>query len=131
MSDTDRRGRLIAVTLDDSSIGRAPPDIEHERAVAIYDLVEENSFALKDHPGPYRLVLSHAEKRLVFDIRSESGEPLMTHVLSLTPFRKVVKDTGAAIIGQTPDLAPAVFLAPRDFTRPSRRERGARPAVPW
>lgn len=92
MSDTDRRGRLIAVTLDDSSIGRAPPDIEHERAVAIYDLVEENSFALRDHPGPYRLVLSHAEKRLVFDIRSESGEPLMTHVLSLTPFRKVVKD---------------------------------------
>lgn len=92
MSDADRRSRLIAVTLDDSSIGRAAPDIEHERAVAIYDLIEENSFALKDQPGPYRLLLSHADKRLVFDVRSEAGEPLVTHILSLTPFRKVVKD---------------------------------------
>jgi uncharacterized protein (UPF0262 family) len=92
LSDTDGARRLVAVTLDDSSIGRAPPDIEHERAVAIYDLVEENSFALDGHPGPYRLVLSHVDKRLVFDIRSESGEPLVAHVLSLTPFRKVVKD---------------------------------------
>ncbi len=92
MSDADRQARLIAITLDDRSIGRAPPDIEHERAVAIYDLVEENSFSLKGHPGPYRLVLSHADKRLVFDIHSEGGEQLVTHVLSLTPFRKVVKD---------------------------------------
>ncbi len=92
MSDADHRSRLLAVSLDDSSIGRAPPDIEHERAVAIYDLIEANSFALKDQPGPYRLVLSHAENRLVFDIRSESGERLMTHALSLTPFRKLVKD---------------------------------------
>ena len=61
MSGDDQRSRLIAVTLDDASIGRAPPDIEHERAVAIYDLVEENRFALKDHPGPYRLILSLAE----------------------------------------------------------------------
>ena len=92
MSDADRRSRLISVTLDDSSIGRAPPDIEHERDVGIYDLIEENRFELKDHPGPYRLVLSHADNRLVLDIRSEGDEKLMTHVLSLTPFRKVVKD---------------------------------------
>jgi uncharacterized protein (UPF0262 family) len=92
MSDADRRSRLVAVTLDAASIGRAPPDIEHERAVAIYDLVEENSFALNGHPGPYRLVLSLADRRLVFDIRSEAGEPLVAHALSLTPFRRVVKD---------------------------------------
>ncbi len=92
MSDLDRSSRLVAVTLDDTSIGRASPDIEHERAVAIYDLIEENSFALPDRPGPYRLVLSLADKRLVFDIRAEGGERLMTHTLSLTPFRKVVKD---------------------------------------
>jgi uncharacterized protein (UPF0262 family) len=92
MSDADRCHRLVAVTLDDASIGRARPDIEHERAVAIYDLVEENRFALSDHPGPYRLVLSLADARLVFDVRAENGEPLVAHALSLTPFRKVVKD---------------------------------------
>ena len=92
MSDAEGRSRLIAVTLDDASIGRARPDIEHERAVAIYDLIEENSFALKDHPGPYRLVLSLADMRLVFDVRSENGDAIVAHALSLTPFRKVVKD---------------------------------------
>ncbi len=93
MSDADRESRLISVTLDDDSIGRAPPDIEHERAVAIYDLIEENSFAVNgQQSGPFRLILSHADKRLVFDVRSEAGEPLIAHVLSLTPFRKVVKD---------------------------------------
>jgi uncharacterized protein (UPF0262 family) len=84
--------RLISVILDDASIGRAAPDIEHERAVAIYDLVEESRFVVKDKPGPYRLVLSLSERRLIFDIRSEAGDPLMTHALSLTPFSKVVKD---------------------------------------
>ena len=54
--------------------------------------MEESRFALKDKPGPYRLVLSLSERRLVFDIRSEAGDPLMTHALSLTPFRKIVKD---------------------------------------
>jgi uncharacterized protein (UPF0262 family) len=84
--------RLISVVLDDTSIGRAAPDIEHERAVAIYDLVEESRFAVKDRQGPYRLVLSLSERRLILDIRSESDAPLMTHALSLTPFRNVVKD---------------------------------------
>jgi uncharacterized protein (UPF0262 family) len=90
--DDSRRKRLVAVTLDTLSIGRAPPDVEHERAVAIYDLLEENSFDVAGHPGPYRLVLSLAEKRLVLDIRSEADEPVVAHVLSLTPFRKIVKD---------------------------------------
>jgi uncharacterized protein (UPF0262 family) len=92
MGESDRRSRLVAVSLDAASIGRAPPDIEHERAIAVYDLVEENSFALKDHPGPYRLGLSLVEKRLIFDISSESGDRLMTHALSMTPFRRIVKD---------------------------------------
>ncbi len=89
---SDPQSRLIAVTLDDASIGRASPDIEHERAVAIYDLIEENRFALLKHPGPYRLHLSIHDRRLVFDVRSESGDSLITHALSLTPFRMIVKD---------------------------------------
>jgi uncharacterized protein (UPF0262 family) len=92
MSEADNSRRLISIALDAASIGRAPPDIEHERAVAIYDLIEENSFALNGHAGPYRLVLSVAEQRLVFDLRSEQDEPLVAYALSLTPFRKVVKD---------------------------------------
>ena len=84
--------RLVEVTLDEASIGRSNPDVEHERAVAIYDLIEENSFRLKEHPGPYRLILSLVDRRLILDIRSDEGEPLVAHALSLTPFRKVVKD---------------------------------------
>jgi len=92
MSGVGKTDRLISVTLDDVSIGRASPDIEHERAVAIYDLVEESSFALKAHPGPYRLILSLLERRLVFDIRGEEGGLGMTHAISLTPFGRIVKD---------------------------------------
>jgi len=85
--------RLVKVTLDEGSIGRSSPDIEHERAVAIYDLLEDNSFQPLDHDGgPYALHLAITENRLVFDIRQQDGTPLMAHLLSLTPFRKIVKD---------------------------------------
>ena len=85
--------RLVKVTLDEGSIGRSSPDIEHERAVAIYDLLEDNSFApADDDRGPYALHLSITENRLVFDIRLEDGTPVMAHLFSLTPFRRIVKD---------------------------------------
>jgi uncharacterized protein (UPF0262 family) len=86
--------RLVDVVLDDASIGRATPDVEHERAVAIFDLLEENSFApMNDETGgPYRLTLSVAEQRLVFNVARENGDPVAIHMLSLTPFKRVVKD---------------------------------------
>ena len=84
--------RLSDVELDES-IGRASPDVEHERAVAIFDLLEENHFKPVGHAGgPYKLTLSIIEKRLVFDITLENGEKVATHILSLTPFRRIVKD---------------------------------------
>jgi uncharacterized protein (UPF0262 family) len=90
---TAPRQRLVKVTLDEGSIGRSSPDIEHERAVAIYDLLEDNSFQPVDHDGgPYALHLSIAENRLVFDIRNEDGAPVMAHLFSLTPLRRIVKD---------------------------------------
>ena len=96
MSSADESGstrRLVKITLDEGSIGRSSSDIEHERAVAIYDLIEDNSFAPTDHgDGPYALHLSITENRLVFDIRLEDGTPVMAHLLSLTPFRRIVKD---------------------------------------
>ena len=85
--------RLIEVILDDASIAKATPDVEHERAVAIFDLIEENSFKpVGDNGGPYKLVLSVIDSKLVFDISRENDEKVVMHVLSLSPFRKVIKD---------------------------------------
>jgi uncharacterized protein (UPF0262 family) len=90
---SDQRRRLVTVVLDEASIGRANPDVEHERAIAIYDLIEENSFEpVGDDGGPYVLKIALVESRLVFDVTREDGSPVITHMLSLTPFRRVVKD---------------------------------------
>jgi uncharacterized protein (UPF0262 family) len=113
--------RLVAVTLDENSIGRSNPDVEHERAVAIYDLLEENSFAPDgDDGGPYALHLSIDGTRLVFDIRREDGTPVMAHLLSLSPLRRIVKDYYtvcdsyyAAIRTATPDRIEALDMGRR------------------
>ena len=93
MSECDQNARLVDVELDES-IGRSTPDVEHERAVAIFDLIEDNAFAPVGDTGegPYKLRLSLAEARLVFAISREDGETVVTHILSLTPFRRIVKD---------------------------------------
>jgi uncharacterized protein (UPF0262 family) len=84
---------LIKIVLDEDSIGPGTRDVEHERAVAIYDLVEQNSFAPVGHDGgPYCLRLQLAGNRLIFDIRTEDDRPVVAHHLSLTPFRRLVKD---------------------------------------
>jgi uncharacterized protein (UPF0262 family) len=89
----DNDKRLVAITLDDASIGRSSPDIEHERAVAIYDMLEDNNFAPVGHEGgPFALHLSISENRLVFDIRRPDQTPVVAHLLSLTPMRRIVKD---------------------------------------
>ena len=85
--------RLVAVTLDEESIGRSSPDVDHERTIAIYDLLEQNSFAPVGHDGgPYTLNLSINDNRLVFDIRLEDGTPVVAHLFSLSPLRRIVKD---------------------------------------
>jgi uncharacterized protein (UPF0262 family) len=84
--------RLTDVVLDES-IGRSTPDVEHERAVAIFDLLEDNSFEPLGHPGgPYHLRLSLMDQKLVLAVTTEAGEPVATHILSLTPFRRIIKD---------------------------------------
>lgn len=86
--------RLVEVVLDDKSIGRATPDIEHERAVAIFDLIEDNVFGPvgDEIGGPYKLVISIVDARLVFDISHENGNQIAVHILSLTPLKKIIKD---------------------------------------
>ena len=92
MSASPRKS-LVAVYLDEQSIGRSTPEKEHERMVAIYDLIETNVFALPDHQGgPYALRVAMIENKLSFDIRMAEGDALITHVLSLTPFRRVLRD---------------------------------------
>ena len=89
----ESRRRLASVTLDEDSIGRGNPDQEHERAIAIYDIVESNCFAVPGHDGgPYALNIGLVEKKLCFDIRTSEGEPVVAHHLSLSPFRRVIRD---------------------------------------
>ena len=89
--------RLVDVVLDDKSIGRATPDVEHERAVAIFDLIEENSFKplrsfAAGHEGPYRLRLSVKDGRLVLEIADEDGGELESLILGLGRFRRPIRE---------------------------------------
>src|SRR5260370_7165524 len=93
MTAAEGNKRLVKVSLDKDSIGPGNRDIEHERAIAIYDLVEENSFAPVGHEsGPYCLRLELVANRLIFDIRTEDDRPVVPHHLSLTPFLTLVNN---------------------------------------
>ncbi|MGC1503795.1 MAG: UPF0262 family protein [Sulfitobacter sp.] len=90
--------RLVQINLDDANLPPPTPEIEQERKVAVFDLLEDNSFVLPSRderpvpPGPYRLGLSIRDKRLVFDVETENAEKAAEFHLSLGPFRQVVKD---------------------------------------
>jgi len=90
--------RLCDVQIDDSALPPPTPEIEQERRVAIFDLLEDNNFTLPKRDdriaadGPYKLLLAIRERRLVFDVRTESDEAAAEFHLSLGPFRQVVKD---------------------------------------
>ena len=89
----DPSRRIAKVSLDERTVVRRSPEVEHERAVAIFDLIEENFFApVGDSGGPYSLYLGIEENRLVIDIRSEAEEALGKVILALSPFRRIVKD---------------------------------------
>ena len=85
--------RIDGVTLDKATWTKRPPEIEQERKVAIYDLLGENHFEPKGSAGgPYHLILGVAENRLVFDVRLADGSEHGRVLLSLTPFKRVLKD---------------------------------------
>ncbi len=101
------RNRLVRITLDEDTLVRRSPEVEHERAVAIYDLLQGNSFALVGHDGgPYALHLGIQENRLLFDVRAGDddgdddgdgdgegdGGALERVVLPLGAFRNVIRD---------------------------------------
>ncbi len=87
------RSRLVSITLDEQSIAPSSSNIDHERKVAIYDILDANHFELDGcDDGPYALNLSIAEDRLVLAVGLEQGEVVSTFVLSLSPLRRIMKD---------------------------------------
>jgi uncharacterized protein (UPF0262 family) len=89
----DPRYRLTAVVLDEASIARSTPDVEHERIAAIWDLVEDADFRPAGHAGgPYKLSIGLLDKKLMLEITDAAGAPVAAHILSLNPLRKIVKD---------------------------------------
>ena len=108
--------RITHIALDDANMPPPTPEIDQERKVAMFDLLEENSFVLPARDkgpapeGPYHLSLSIRDKRLVFDVQTEGAEKAAELHLSLGPFRQVSKTTSKS--------AKAI----------SRRSRNSRPA---
>ena len=94
MSDDEKsKDRLKSIVLDGDSIGIGSPDQEHERQIAVYDLIEENSFGLPTQDaGPYDLVISLHDAKLMLDIAGADGEQKAVHILSLTPFKRTLRD---------------------------------------
>ncbi|SEO10528.1 Uncharacterized protein, UPF0262 family [Pseudorhodobacter antarcticus] len=90
--------RICHIEIDETGLKTPTAAIEQERKVAIFDLLEDNSFALPPREGkavpdgPYRLGLAIREGRLVFDIATEATEKVGEFHLSLGPFRQVIKD---------------------------------------
>jgi uncharacterized protein (UPF0262 family) len=126
MNGSERR--IIQVTLDEKSVVRRNPDVEHERAVALSDLMASNEFApLSGHPGPFHLKIGLEEGRLVLDINSTAAEPLERVMLPLRPFRGIIRDYFlvcenyyAAIRTQSPSRIEAI-----DMGRRSLHDEGA------
>jgi len=85
--------RIVKLTLDERTVLRRSPDVEHERKVAIFDLLESNHFNPAEcAPGPYHLSLGIVENRLQLDVRDVADAPLASIAVPLLPFRRVVKD---------------------------------------
>ena len=90
---SEKNFRIADVELDEAVIIRLSPDIEHERRIAIFDLLEENYFEpIGAARGPFNLRLVIEENRLVFDVRMGDKSPLGKIILALGPFRRIIKD---------------------------------------
>ena len=84
--------RLVKVDLDDADMPRRSAEAEQERAIAIYDLLEENFFRLNDQPGPYHLCLRLEGRHVHFDIRKVNDKSLIQFFMAMGPLRRVMRD---------------------------------------
>lgn len=95
MTDTAGRNRIAAINIDQGSIARGNADIEHEREVAIFDILDGNAFALEGiDQGPYRLDIAIVDDRLVLTVypEAEGSSPIVTHNVTMTPLKRLLKD---------------------------------------
>ena len=93
MADSEAKTRIVHISLDDPALAPRSPDIEHERRVAIFDLIEGNHFSLVEGPeGPYRMTLSIADRGILVALSDTDGAPLAKIELSLTPLRRNIRD---------------------------------------
>lgn len=119
MKDAERD--IVAIELDAKSIVRWSPEVEHERAVAVFDLLEANRFRLRaGPPGPYRLVLGLRDGTLVFGLSGTEGTTRVEIELPVRPLRRVIKDYFLicdsyfqAIKGATPSKIETIDMARR------------------
>jgi uncharacterized protein (UPF0262 family) len=112
---------LVSVDLD-ASLGKAPsPEAEHERQIAIHDLIETNHFKLMNGiDGPYRLHLATVDGKLVFNLQTAERVPAYAIILSLAPFRRIVKDYfqicdtyNLAVVNASPGQLETIDMARR------------------
>ena len=112
---------ISTIVLDEKLVIRRSPQVEHERKVAIFDLLEENNFALrKSGGGPFHLKLRIEENRLIFELSNEDYAHLVDITLPISTFRRVVKDYFSicdsyfeAIKTRTPSQIEAIDMARR------------------
>jgi uncharacterized protein (UPF0262 family) len=84
--------RIVRIEIDDASLAATSPEAVEERRVAARDLIEANRFRLDGAPGPYDVRLATEDNRLIFDVRDAERRPIRAVVLSLAPFRRVIRD---------------------------------------
>lgn len=86
--------RLIEINLDEAGLATPTPEVDQERKVAIFDLLEDNAFTLEkpQAPGPYKLDLAVRDRRLVFEVKTRADDPAGEFHLSLSPFRQIIRD---------------------------------------
>lgn len=88
----DADARIVSIRMDDQDQPRLPDEVAHERSIAIYDLIEENRFAILAAQGPYALLLRSDSRHIGFDIRTPQETPVMAFVLAMGPFRRIIRD---------------------------------------
>lgn len=93
VSSAGGRDRLAEITLDTKSLGRANANAEHEREVAIFDILDGNTFRVEDvDDGPYKLHLSIVDDRLQMNVAAASSEQNFEHAIALMPLKRIMKD---------------------------------------
>ena len=90
--DQKNKNQLVKIELDNSGAPRQSAEVEQERAIAVYDLLEENIFSLDEKPGPYHLILRIEGRHVHFDIRQDNDTPIIQFFMAMGPLRRVMRD---------------------------------------